>query len=114
MENLAKHLNIEVSGAHDALCDVIMLKKVIKNLKIKYSEMLKMTLPWNSIVEKNEFSKDLPKALKRLNLNNLKTCTSSIMRNRMVTGKISFEMIIEAYRKNKINGLLSIFGNDEN
>lgn len=111
LQNLAKDFGIDSEGAHDALEDVIMLDKVVTKLGISDDDLRKRTLSWDDAVNSISFSNNSSTALKELNT--LKDCTSYGIRKKIITAKISVDMIIDAYKENQYDGLLNLLGKDE-
>ena len=91
--------------------DVRMLDEILKKLNVPNSKLQECAFTWNEARGKIFFAKELPKALKRLD--NLKDYTSHSIRRKIVAANISLEMMTEAYKQNKYEGLLNILGKDE-
>lgn len=61
---VANHLQIEISQAHDALADVVILEKVIEKLNISSDKIISSTVTWINIDKQEKFNEQLPEALK--------------------------------------------------
>lgn len=112
LETLANDLNIDIAEAHNAICDVDILEKVLRKLNITDKMILQSSLSWDVALQKMSFSKNLPNAMK--NLNALEKCMSYGMRKKMILANISYDMVLDAYRENKFSGISNILGEDEN
>lgn len=112
LEKLAENLEISTSNAHNATDDVAMLEQVIMKLGISDETFFENTLTWDDAIKRQQFDEELPKALK--NLDGLKTCTSLATRKKIVAAGISYDLILQVHQKNKLMGVLNLFGEDEN
>lgn len=112
LEMLAKNFKINNDEAHNAICDVQMLEQVLNKLNVSKATLLASSVTWSHIEENENFSKNLPNALKALVT--LNQCTSLATRKKMITAKISYDLLLNAYKENKFMGLLNILGEDEN
>lgn len=112
LKNLAQEFEINCDKAHDALFDVIMLSHIIKKLEIKNVHLKNCILTWSAANEKINLSKTISSSLP--NLNKLKDCLSLEMRKKMIAANITYDMVVNTYLNNQLNGLTELFGNDEN
>ncbi|KAK0083942.1 hypothetical protein PV326_006467 [Microctonus aethiopoides] len=112
LEKLAETLKISTSNAHNAANDVAMLEQVIMKLGISNESFFNSTLTWDDAIKRQKFDEELPKALKKLDA--LKTCTSFATRKKIVAADISYDLILEVYKKNKLMGVMNLLGEDEN
>ncbi|XP_023246840.1 uncharacterized protein LOC111643363 [Copidosoma floridanum] len=112
LETLAQLFDISCNKAHDALQDVVMLQQVVEKLKIKNSDLYQNVCTWSDVERKIQYSKNLPNFLK--NLTALDECLSLNMRKKLVAAQITYDMVIDAFEKEKFEGLLNLFGEDEN
>lgn len=109
---LASNFGINTNEAHNAVCDVQMLEQVLKKMNVSNETILASSLSWNQAVENENFLQELPNALKALSpLNN---CTSLATRKKMIAANISYDMLLDSYKQNKLLGLLDVLGEDEN
>ena len=112
LENLANLYNIPTMNAHNAISDCIMLEQVIVKLDISSQKLIKNILPWEKAIELKNYTSNLTNNLK--NLEALKSCTSLATRKRIIAADIRYETIIDTFNENKLAGLVSLFGEDQN
>jgi len=67
---------------------------------------------WTEAYDKILFLQNLLKSLE--NLNSFNGCISYNMKKKMVAAKITYKMIVEAYKKQKLEGLSNLLGKDDN
>ena len=111
LETVAQSMNIDTSQAHNALDDVLILDKVLENFNITHENIIKHVVTIDEIDRREKFAKELPSALQQLNA--LNECRSLATRKKIVAARISFNMIVEAYEKDKFIGLQNLFGKDD-
>ena len=112
LEQLAINNKIPSIDAHNAINDIIMLEQLIIKLDVKNHQMLESTLTWNEAVDKKIFNDELPSALQKLH--GLDTCTSLATTKKLIVAKMSYNLILETFKNDKLIGLLNLFDEDEN
>ncbi|OXU18574.1 hypothetical protein TSAR_007231 [Trichomalopsis sarcophagae] len=93
-KNLANLYNISTANVHNAISDVTMLEQVMIKLGIS--------------------SQKIRQHFVLQELEGLKSCTSLVTRKKIVAAHISYESIIQNYKDNKLDGLINLFGENEN
>jgi len=112
LENLATFCNIPTLNAHNAINDVIMLEQVIMKLGISLQKTIESILTWDKAIELENYKSELPSNLKKIE--ELKLCTSLATRKKIVSAKISYQLILDTFKDNKLAGLVNLFGENEN
>lgn len=111
LENLARTLEISSDEAHNAIADVRMLKEVVSKCNISDQMLKDCCISWTSIIEQETAKKNLPCELKKLQA--LNKCTSLNIRKKMITAGFTYEMIVNAYKENKLISVSSLLGKND-
>ncbi|XP_026667340.1 uncharacterized protein LOC113464012 [Ceratina calcarata] len=112
LEFLANKLGIPNNNAHNAINDVLILEQVIIKLDISNQKIIESAVSWDKVVARKLYNERLPQTLKELS--SLCTCTSISMRKKLAAANISYDLMLETFRKHKFIGLLNLLGEDEN
>lgn len=94
------------------ICELSLLRQIIKKLEISNATIIKGSQSWQETFNGNFMQQEITNAAK--SLLPLQQCTTSALRKKIATANITFEMIKDAYQENKHDGILRLFGIDEN
>ncbi|KAH0553362.1 hypothetical protein KQX54_002139 [Cotesia glomerata] len=75
-------------------------------------DLISSSFTWDDACNKIKFAKNLPQALKNLEL--LKDCVSVGIRKKMIVANVTFEHLEDTYKINKYAGIAQLLGKDEN
>lgn len=103
LENVAKDLEISATNAHDALADVDILQQVMIKLGVSNTEIVETCTSWNDKIAKFSVAEKMPEEFAKLQP--ISECTSEETRKKIVMCGITLQMILDAHKNNKFQGL---------
>ena len=104
LTSLAQSLEISAEGAHNALCDVRLSEQVLLKLKVSEKFLVDRCEEWKIAMNKKT----------KANLIPLNNCTSQNTRNKLAEYNIDYDMIVNTYKEEKVDGLKAMLSIDEN
>jgi len=81
-------------------------------LGISSQKIIESILTWDKAIELENYKNELPSNLKKIE--ELKPCTSLATRKKIVSANISYQLILDTFKDNKLAGLVNLFGENEN
>ena len=100
---IAKFLNIEMSEAHNAICDVDVLEKILKKLEISDEKLIQSAVSWDEAEKKLFFYQTLKN--KMITFDAIKEGASTEMRKRMIAAHMTIDMLYDTCKKHGLDGL---------
>ncbi|XP_011302229.1 uncharacterized protein [Fopius arisanus] len=112
LSQLAKLLEINTDGTHNAIQDVRMLERVTGTLEISHETLVTVNKTWNACINGEKRRDVCSMTLKTLAP--LKDHVSAQMRKKMAESDISFEILCNTFRTHQENRIKTLLAIDEN